>query len=158
MTTKQLLVLVAICVIIVLGVQWLRQGVTAPEAPVLGTVQITDVQGSTLPQAIDRARQEQRTLVRVIDPDGNTIEVSLEDPTRVAYTLSPAPEGADVREILAARQVETDKFNNYVVAEDGTVTFTAPMVKSGDIATLVYETSVAVYNIRSTKLWVIELE
>lgn len=135
---------------------------TPPTTPQSGRLpnHITTVHGETLPKAIAQARQDGRTSVRVTDPRGQTVEVTVNSPvhTQVRYSVNTQSK-EDVYGSLKKRGIDTSKFYDTFLSEDGTRgSFTTNTTNFSDIATLVYELAVGYQHIQSTAQWVIDIE
>ena len=159
MTTKNTISIIAACVIVILLVAWLRppeaQNV-ASRGGALGD-HITEITGETLPRAIREARERGRSRVKVSDPMGNVIIADITQPTMTVFWTSDAGD-VDVLEQLKAFNVPVERFHSVVRGEDGSLGFAINEVRSGEIASIIYEISVRVFNIPSTMDWTIDIE
>ncbi len=123
---------------------------------------ITEIVGATLPQAVLQSRQQNKGGVRVTDVLGNVIWVSTDDPTRTIFIISgvPEPEHTGIEfGFDALQQKIPDLQRAYELEYPGpkAVTFKLNVTNHSEVASLVYETSVELFNLQTTTKWVIDL-
>lgn len=159
MKTKTVITLVAACIVVIAAVSWLTPG--APDdvndRTDLLPLHITEISNDTLPRAIEETRLRGLTSVTVTDADENTINVDLSNPVFTTFTVSD-PGEKDVVETLERALVDKSKISTVEEGEDGSVVFIMSVVHRQEIATVIYETSVRVFNIDSTGDWTIDIE
>lgn len=119
---------------------------------------ITEVNAETLPAAIHQARRDERSSVRVSDPDGNVIQAFLEQPTATHYTVHAAG-GIDDPAAFIEGIVFGDLREPRNVAREGDdgISFDHNGVRDDDIALVIYEIFIQQFKIDSTSNWTIEI-
>lgn len=159
MTTKNMISIIAACVIVIALVAWLKPPKAQDIADRGGTLgdHITEITGETLPRAIREARERGKSRVKVTDPAGNVMVADITQPTTTVFWISNTGDG-DVLERLKAFNVPVERFHSVVKGEDGSLSFAINEVRSGEIASILYEISVRVFNIPSTTNWTIDIE
>ena len=159
MTTKNMLSVLGACIIVIILVAWLRPPQEQNEngrSDYLGD-HITEITGETLPRAVREARARGKQRVKVTDPTGNVIVADITQPTCTTFWISDTGE-TDAIERLRAAAVPVERFHSIVKEGDGSLTFAMNEVDNGEIAGIMYEVSVRVFNIGTTQDWTIDIE
>ncbi len=159
MTTKNMLSILGACIVVIVLVAWLRPPEAQEESrrtDFLGD-HITEITGVTLPRAIFEARTRGKQRVKVTDPAANVIIADISQPTFTTFWISNTG-GVDAIEKLEAAAVPVEKFHSIVRGDDGSLTFAMNEVNHGEIAGIMYEISVRVFNVGSTQDWTIDIE
>ncbi len=123
---------------------------------------ITEVVGTTLPQAVLQSRQQDKGGVRVTDPLGNIIWVSTDDPTRTIFNISGVPEPnqegiEDGFEAVKDKITDLQRAYEIEYTEPNDVSFNLNITNHSEVSSLIYETSLELFNLQSTTAWVIDL-
>ena len=159
MKTKTVVTLISACVVVVALVSWFRPG--APDRvndrTDLLPLHITEIDNTTLPRAIEETRLRGMSQVTITDAEENVIVADLSNPVFTTFTVSD-PGEVDVIATLEQALVDTSKVSTISEGQANTVVFTMSVVQSQDVATIMYETSVRVFNIDSTDDWTIDIE
>ncbi|PIR47935.1 hypothetical protein COV06_00855 [Candidatus Uhrbacteria bacterium CG10_big_fil_rev_8_21_14_0_10_50_16] len=156
MKLKSVLALIGLVIIVLLLASWFKQGIPEQQAEGFLPDHITEIEGTTLPRAIQEARIRGKRFVRISDPDGNTITVDLGQQTQTIFTLSDP--GEEPLKVLQSYKVPVEKAFGIVDIPGESYSFSLPEVNYAQIASIVYEISVRLFHIASTTNWVIDIE
>ncbi|MEK7094716.1 MAG: hypothetical protein AAB886_01245 [Patescibacteria group bacterium] len=120
---------------------------------------ITVVYGTTLPAALKQARGDGRSSVKVSDKSSNVIEVTVNDPTHTLFKATKSPVDAPFSVLKVAGLDVIDRAYDKTVDENtGDWSFKINVANEADVAAIIYEISVRVFNIPSTTEWTIDIK
>jgi len=94
--------------------------------------------------------------VRVTDPAGNVITADIGQQTHTIFTLTDP--GENPLDVLLAYQVPVEKAFGIIEVPNESFTFSVPELNYAEIASIVYEMSVRLFHIDSTRNWIIDIE
>lgn len=157
MNAKTILSLIAVVLIGIVAVAWMNDLRPGNQTEDFLPDHITVIEGTTLPRAIQEARQRGKTSVTITDAASNTIRADLSSPTHTVITLTGAG-ATDALTILEDAGIDTSAVFATEEGEGDTYTFTVSEVQHAELAGFLYEISLRVFNISSTTEWTIDIE